>query len=147
MAHANLTLRHLPRATVYHAPATGRNRGLGRFDINWYCWLRSTLYFALQNGRRDVGVGRACRRAVAHASWFWELLGTVVRNGELDAAGAASARRQLRRAMVEGLATGLVGPRQIPRELSVEARSLQAFLPAVRAGAGPIPAPAREIPA
>lgn len=127
MAHAGLVLRHLERATVYHAPATGRNRGPGRFDINWYCWLRSTLYFALQNGRRDVGLARALRRSAGHVSWFWHLLKTVERNRELDRAGVARARRQLLRATAEGLTTGLLGPRRIPAAIAPEARELRRF--------------------
>jgi len=132
MARAGQPLRHLERATVYHAPATGRNRGAGRFDINWYCWLRSTLYFTLQNGRHDVGLGRALRRVAEHVSWFWALLRTVRSNGELNRAGARRAGRQLRRAMAEGLISGVAGPRRIPATIAFEGRSLRPFVEAIR---------------
>lgn len=129
MAGAGFELRHCEGATVYHAPGTGRNRGVQRFDVNWYCWLRSTLYFALQNGRDEVGLRAALPRALSHASWFWQLLSTVERNGDLDAAGARRARRQLRRALVEGFVTGLDrSKRRIPERIVAERRSLQPFL-------------------
>jgi GT2 family glycosyltransferase len=134
MARAGLLLRHLPRATVYHSPATGRNRGSGRFDINWYCWLRSTVYFTLQNGRGEVGLANALRRAAGHASWFWELLATVERNGDLDAAGVVRARRQLRRALREGLWTGVAGRRRMPPRLADECRTFLPFLRHAAAG-------------
>lgn len=142
MARAGWKLCHLERATVYHAPASGRNRGEGCFDINWYCWLRSTLYFTLQNGRHDVGLGRALRRSAGHVSWFWTLLRTVHQNGELDRAGAKRAGRQLRRAMAEGLASGVAGPRRIPGAIAFDGRPLQPFVDTIRTRA---PRPSRVV--
>lgn len=147
MAKSGHELRHLPLATVYHAPATGRNRGAGRFDINWYCWLRSTLYFALQNGRADVGRLRALRRSVGHISWFWHLLADVERNRDLDSAGVVRARLQLRRATVEGLGTGLLGPRRIPVRIEAEARELVPFRVSGRSWPAATRDVARVIPA
>ena len=54
---AGRRLVQLRGGVVYHVPASGRNRGdNSRYDLNWYCWLRSTIYFSLKNGRRALGL-------------------------------------------------------------------------------------------
>ncbi len=111
---AGFRLRHLDEAIVYHLGANSGNRGRHRYDLNWYSWSRSQIYFALHNGARTVGRRRSLRAALRHSSRLRDQVADLERRGELPAALAAKARRMLRRALYDGLRQGLFEKRRIP---------------------------------
>jgi len=111
---AGFRLQHLDEAVVYHLGASSGNRGRHKYDLNWYSWSRSQIYFALQNGSAVVGRGRALRAALRHSAKLRTQVGELERQRELPAALAAKARRMLLRALYDGLRQGLFEKRSIP---------------------------------
>lgn len=115
-------------ATVYHAPGTGRNRGRHPYDLNWYCWLRSTVYFTLKNGVPTLGWGPSLRRATEVVSQFFSRIEELSRQGTLDTLLTRKARRMLWRGAVEGYYQGLIARRRLRNDLAPTSRALRIFL-------------------
>ncbi|MDA8018749.1 MAG: glycosyltransferase [Thermoanaerobaculia bacterium] len=122
--HALVQLR---QGVVYHAPAAGRNRShKSRYDLNWYCWLRSTIYFALKNGRRALGLRSSFRQALRHTFHFYSVVSDLAERDQIDEDLRRKIRRQLQRGWREGFWTGLFGRRRMPVDLT---RVSRPFLP------------------
>ncbi|MFN7941427.1 MAG: glycosyltransferase [Thermoanaerobaculia bacterium] len=122
-------LRHAPAALVYHVGAPGLNRGTdGRYDLNWYGWLRAQIYFTLKNGAPRVGRRRALAAALRHARHLRSMVAELERGGEMSAALASRARAQLRRATAAGLTQGMLAGRRLPAaSLAPPARPFASF--------------------
>jgi glycosyltransferase involved in cell wall biosynthesis/GT2 family glycosyltransferase len=127
LGRQGLRLEQLPDAVVYHAPEQGRNRGAHPYDLNWYSWLRSSVYFVLKNGRETLGLSAALGAAVRRISGFFTSIRDLVADGRMPPDLARKARGQLRRGAVEGLWQGVVGRRRIPDRLSTTARPFTPF--------------------
>jgi glycogen(starch) synthase len=126
-------IRQLDDAIVYHAAGGGRNRGRHPFDLNWYSWLRSTIYFALVNGRPALGWRRSLIGAVRVTAHFSARLAELAASEELPPELHRKARRSVRRAIVAGFVQGLAGGRRIP---GVEPAAPRPFLPFPQGGDG-----------
>lgn len=111
---AGFRLRQLDDAIVYHLGASTGNRGTHKFDLNWYSWSRSQIYFALKNGARCVGLTRALKAALAHSVHMRAHVRDLADRGELPRELRQKARRMLRRALLDGLREGLFEDRRIP---------------------------------
>ncbi len=111
---AGFGLRQLDEAVVYHLGATTGNRGRHRYDLNWYSWSRSQIYFTLKNGPGAVGWRRSLRAALRHSRQLRAQVEDLARRGELPRELRTKARRMLRRARRHGLIQGLFGERRIP---------------------------------
>lgn len=114
---AGFRLRALDDAIVYHLGASTGNRGTHRYDLNWYSWSRSQIYFTLKNGARTVGLRRALGAALRHAAHLRAQVRDLARRDELPAGLERKARGMLRRALVDGLREGLFEARRIPADL------------------------------
>lgn len=128
LARAGYRLQHLPEAVVYHAPESGRNRGKHKYDLNWYCWLRSTVYFALKNGIPTIGRGKSIAGAARTVSSFFADLREAYQKGEIPDELYKRARIDLRRGTVEGFFQGLCLRRKFPVSLQLETRVFSPFL-------------------
>ena len=128
LARTGHRLRQLSDAVVYHAPGSGRNRGKHKYDLNWYCWLRSTIYFAIKNGVPAVGLRRALFGAARAASFFYAQIEDVRRQGKIPDDLYKRARRMLRKGWVEGFFQGLLLRRRFPVVLQPVERDPVPFL-------------------
>ncbi len=117
LGRAGHELRHIEEAAVYHFPGTGRNRGKHPYDLNWYCWLRSTVYFALKNGSRTIGRRKSLTAALRVISWFFAQLSVLDVKGKLPPELYRSGRRMLFKGSIEGLFQGLFCRRRIPARI------------------------------
>ncbi len=127
LGRAGCRLEHLEEAVVYHFPGTGRNRGKHPYDLNWYCWLRSTVYFALKNGSSTVGRRKSLTAALRIISWFFSQLTVLNRKGKLPKELYKSGRRMLWKGSIEGLFQGLFSRRRIPSTIEPVARLFTPF--------------------
>lgn len=114
LGRAGRRLVQSPRATVYHVPGSGRNRGKSPYDLNWYSWLRSTIYFTLKNGSPALGRRRSVASALRHVSAMEQRVTELAAAGCLPDGLEPKARKMLRRAIVHGFAQGLAGRRHLP---------------------------------
>jgi len=114
LGRAGFRLRHLEGAPVYHLAASSGNRGRHRFDLNWYSWARSQIYFALKNGPSAVGRKASLVAALRHWSHLSAQVEDLVGRDELPPALHRKARRMLFRALFDGLRQGAWGKRRIP---------------------------------
>lgn len=121
-------LLQLEEASVYHVPASGRNRGRKAYDLNWYCWLRSTIYFALKNGLPTAGWLKSLKSARTTTSMFFSQIADFERRDLMDREMARSARRQLHRGWIEGYFQGILLSRRLPEQLSSSSRGFSPFL-------------------
>jgi len=121
-------LVQLPGAVVYHAPTSGRNRGKHPYDLNWYSWLRSVVYFALKNGGPTVGRRKSLSHALHMTSTFFAQVDEAVDCGEMPSDLRPKARRMLRRGAAAGLLQGLLLKRRIPSRIVVVDRDFAPFL-------------------
>ena len=128
LARAGHRLRQLSDAVVYHAPGGGRNRGKHKYDLNWYCWLRSAIYFAIKNGAPAVGLRRALIGAATTASFFFAQIEDVRRQGEIPDDLYNRARRMLHRGWLAGYCQGLFLRRRFPEALRPVERDPVPFL-------------------
>lgn len=133
---AGRRLLQSPRATVYHVPGSGRNRGKSPYDLNWYSWLRSTIYFTLKNGGPALGRRRSVASALRHISAMEQRVTDLAAAGALPDGLEPKARKMLRRAIVHGFAQGLLGRRHLPAPIGPAPGSLTLF-----------PRPGRSVPA
>lgn len=111
---AGFKIRTLDEAVVYHVGAQSGNRGRHRYDLNWYSWSRSQIYFALKNGRFTVGRKLSLLAALRHAHHLRSRVAELYSRGELPKPLHRKARAQLRRALVNGFREGWFEPRRIP---------------------------------
>ncbi len=130
-------LLQLEEASVYHVPASGRNRGQKAFDLNWYCWLRSTIYFALKNGLPAAGWVKSLKSAKTTTSMFFSEIADFERRDLMDRDMARSARRQLHRGWIEGLFQGIFLKRKLADQIHSADRT---FLPFLREDSAHFPA-------
>jgi len=128
LARAGHRLRQLSDAVVYHAPGSGRNRGKHKYDLNWYCWLRSTVYFAIKNGAPAVGLRNALVGALKTVSFFYAQIEDIRRQGEIPKDLYQRVRKMLRRGWVEGFYQGLFLRRRFPEILRPVGRDRVPFL-------------------
>ena len=129
----NYPTRHLPEAVVYHAPASGRNREIFTWRINWYAWMRGIIYFTLKNGRPIAGLRHSLARSVQHCLRFFSNVSEYRKAGSLPAAYYPDVRRQLWRGIAWGFWYGLL----MPRQLSGRPVQAQQFLPFPVKNSGP----------
>lgn len=122
-------LHQLEQATVYHAPGSGRNRRIRTWDLNWYAWMRSTLYFTLKNGPPAAGLARSLAKALRHTLDFYLRVNQLRERGELGPELYPRVRGQLRKALIQGFIQGLLLPRRIPGpgRLKVVSRAFKPF--------------------
>ncbi len=128
LAASGQRLNQLSNAIVYHAPGSGRNRGKHKYDLNWYCWLRSTIYFAIKNGAPAVGLRGALLGAAKAASFIYAQVEDVRRKGEIPEHLYRRARKMLRRGWIEGFFQGLFRRRRLPKSLQPVKRDPLPFL-------------------
>ena len=128
LARTGHRLKQLSDAVVYHAPGSGRNRGKHKYDLNWYCWLRSTVYFAIKNGRPAVGLRAALIGAARAASFLYSRIDGARRQGEIPEDLYKRARRMLFKGWVEGYFQGLFLRRRFPEALRPVEREPIPFL-------------------
>lgn len=114
LGRAGFRLRQLDQGVVYHLGATTGNRGRHPFDLNWYSWSRSQIYFALKNGPSAVGRKASLLAAFRHWSHLSARVEDLRRRGELPRELHRKARRMLRRAWRVGLLEGWFSSRRIP---------------------------------
>jgi GT2 family glycosyltransferase len=112
---AGYKLHQLREGFVYHVPGWGRNRGKHPYDLNWYCWLRSTLYFAIKNGRPTVGLRASLVRAGRIISGFYAQIDDLRRRDQLTPELYSKARKMLRRGSIIGILQGLLARRRLHR--------------------------------
>ncbi len=124
---AGFAVRTLDEAVVYHLGALSGNRGRHRYDLNWYCWSRSQIYFALKNGRWTLGRKLSLLAALRHARDLWAQVMTLHQNGELPQALYRKARKQLWRALRDGLREGWLADRKVPGYLPISQQPFRAF--------------------
>jgi glycosyltransferase involved in cell wall biosynthesis len=127
LRRAGHELRHLDQAVVYHLPGSGRNRGRLPFDINWYCWSRSSIYFAIKNGTPAVGLWRSVSSSVRIGAGFLARIRERRESGEMPVTLYQKARRMIWRGLFEGLAQGVFLPRRVPGRLEATPRRLRQF--------------------
>ncbi|GAB4427986.1 MAG: hypothetical protein Kow0031_08110 [Anaerolineae bacterium] len=120
-------IQPLAEATVYHAPASSRNRQNFSWNINWYAWMRGIIYFTLKNGGPVAGRSVALRRAIRHTHTFFTNIREYRNNGALPADLYPGIRRQLRRGARWGFGVGLFGRRHIGHSLQPVQRAFQPF--------------------
>lgn len=128
LARRGHQLRQLPEAVVYHSPKSGSNRGEHRYDLNWYCWLRSTIYFAIKNGTPTIGLRKSLTGAIKSVSSFYAHVGDLHGKGEIPEQLYKRIRKDLRKGWVEGFFQGLVLPRKFPDGLLANERRFSPFL-------------------
>jgi glycosyltransferase involved in cell wall biosynthesis len=128
LAREGFLLHQLAEAVVYHAPESGRNRGKHKYDLNWYCWLRSTVYFALKNGIPTIGLPKSIVGASKTVSSFYAHVEEAYRKGGFPDELHRRARRNLRRGWVEGFLQGLFLRRKFPRSLQLQEHKFSPFL-------------------
>lgn len=124
---AQRRLVQLPGGVVYHSPTSGRNRGKHPYDLNWYCWLRSTLYFALKNGGPTVGYGKSLGHCLRLISTFFTQVQEATDANHMPVELHRKARRMLSRGALVGVLQGLVMPRRFPRKTAATDRELMRF--------------------
>jgi len=140
-------LVQLPDAVVYHAPTSGRNRGEDPYDLNWYSWLRSLVYFTLKNGGPTVGRSKSLSHALRMTSTFFAHVDEVADSGKMPPHLHAKARKMLRRGAAVGILQGLFLKRRIPKKIAAIDRDFELFLgpESERMPASPpIPVPGNE---
>ncbi|MFV1979648.1 MAG: glycosyltransferase, partial [Rhodothermia bacterium] len=140
-------LVQLPGAVVYHAPTSGRNRGNHPYDLNWYSWLRSIIYFALKNGGPTVGRRKSLSHALRMTSTFFSQVDEAADSGHMPPHLHAKARKMLRRGAAAGVLQGLFLTRHIPLKVVTTDRDFEPFLrpESERMPASPpIPVPGNE---
>jgi len=143
----NRCLVQLPGAVVYHAPTSGRNRGEDPYDLNWYSWLRSLVYFTLKNGGPAVGRRKSFSHALRMISTFFAHVDEVADAGKMTPHLHARARKMLRRGAAVGVFQGLFLKRRIPQRIVAIDRDFKQFLgpESERMPASPpIPVPGNE---
>ncbi|MEZ5312591.1 MAG: glycosyltransferase [Thermoanaerobaculia bacterium] len=111
---AGFRLRQLDDGVVYHLGSSTGNRGRHPYDLNWYSWSRSQIYFALQNGRPAVGLRRSLVAALRNAAHLKSMVRELRAAGELPPDLYRKATKMLRRALRDGLREGLFAERRIP---------------------------------
>ena len=104
----------LDDAVVYHAPASGFNRGRHPYDLNWFDWIRAHVYFTLKSAP-DLGVATRLRWAARHIARLLSQVDEAREAGHMPAELAAKARRAIRRGATKGLVSGLFRSRQLAR--------------------------------
>jgi glycosyltransferase involved in cell wall biosynthesis len=125
---AGYRLVQLEEAVVYHAPTSGRNRGKHPYDLNWFSWLRSVVYFALKNGGPTVGKRTSLSHALRIISTFFTQVDQAVDAGHMPSELRPKARKMLRRGAVAGLVRGLLLKRKIPSRIVTVDREFRPFL-------------------
>jgi glycosyltransferase involved in cell wall biosynthesis len=153
---AGFKLHQLREGFVYHVPGWGRNRGKHPYDLNWYCWLRSTIYFALKNGRPTVGLRASLVRAGRIISGFHAQIDELRRRDRLPPEIHSKARKMLRRGSIIGVLQGLLARRRLHTRIELVDRKLKPFLrsdssrfpvvPATGIPAGQRPSPGADRP-
>lgn len=118
----------LAEATVYHAPASSRNRENFSWNINWYAWMRGIIYFTLKNAGPVIGRSAALRQAIQHTQTFFSNIRDYRNTGQLPAELYSGIRRQLIQGTRWGFAVGLFGQRQIGKHLQPIQRAFRPFL-------------------
>jgi glycosyltransferase involved in cell wall biosynthesis/GT2 family glycosyltransferase len=121
-------LVQLEGAAVYHAPTSGRNRGKHPYDLNWFSWLRSVVYFALKNGGPTVGRMKSLSHALHMISTFFAQVDEAVDSGQMPRELRPKARKMLRRGAAAGLLRGLLLKRKIPSRINTVDREFKPFL-------------------
>ncbi len=124
----NRRLVQLSDAVVYHAPTAGRNRGKDPYDLNWYSWLRSLVYFTLKNGGPTVGRRKSLSHALRMTSTFFAHVDEVADSGKMPPDLYARARKMLRRGAAVGILQGLFLKRRIPKRIVAKDRDFEHFL-------------------
>lgn len=124
---AGFTVRTLDEATVYHLGSQSGNRGKHPYDLNWYSWSRSQIYFALKNGRFTVGRKLSLLAALRHTRQLWTQVETLRESGELPPDLYRKARKQLWRALGKGFQEGWFQDRKIPGSLPEPKESFRPF--------------------
>lgn len=132
LGRAGRRLVQASRATVYHVPGSGRNRGKSPYDLNWYSWLRSTLYFTLKNGAPTVGRRRSLTSALRHVSTMGQRVTDLAAAGALPDGLHDKARGMIRKAVFHGFAQGLLGRRRLPAPIGPPPAAWAPFSPARR---------------
>lgn len=113
MTQAGHLMHPVFEAPVYHAPASSRNRQVGTLKARFWMQTRSTLYYAIKNGRaagdRAGAIATQCRKMVlGHWDWF----GQMVRAGKMTLWDYVYLNLQEARVTVEAVWHGLARPRQ-----------------------------------
>lgn len=124
LGRAGYLLRHSSQATVYHAAASRRTVDEFVANLNWYCLLRSLIYFTLKHGRKTVGLWAALAGVSHHAAHFRDASQGLLEQGLLSPERFREVRADLRRAMREGLYQGLIGGPRMPGEVATLRREL-----------------------
>jgi len=128
LARRGHQLRQLPDAVVYHSPKSGSNRGEHEFDLNWYCWLRSTIYFAIKNGTPTIGLRKSLTGAIKSVSSFYAHVDDLHGKGDIPEELHKRIRKNLRKGWAEGFFQGLVLSRKFPDGLPTNERRFSPFL-------------------
>ncbi len=120
-------LVQLSNAVVYHAPSSGRNRGKHPYDLNWFSWLRSMLYFAIKNGGPTVGTRRALVHCLRTTSNFFAQVRDARDSGRMPEDLYRKAKGMLRKGAVIGVLQGLFRKRKFPSTISRADRDMIPF--------------------
>lgn len=120
-------LKQLLEGVVYHVPASGRNRQMFTWNINWYTWLKCTIYFALKNGIPAVGLFNSLSKAIKHTINFYTQVQTLYEQKAFPHNSYIQIKRQLLKGWLWGFWHGLFMPRAIPSKLEPEQRSFTLF--------------------
>ena len=125
---AGRNLVQLPGAVVYHSPTSGRNRGKHPYDLNWYCWIRSTVYFALKSGVPTMGFTKSMGHCLRMISNFFANVQDAADRKNMPAELHGKARRMLFKGSTVGILQGLLRKRRFPGTIAAVDRDLVRFI-------------------
>jgi len=127
------TLQTLDNATVYHAPASSRNRPETEkqqfvYNSNWYLEMRGIIYYMLKNVRHFRGLAHALIRAYEYSKRTDIKAADFLEQGRIPRSAYPQVKRQLRRGRSWGYRYGLTVPRQLRRHMPKPSRAFVPFL-------------------
>jgi len=121
---------HLSEGAVYHLSANSRNRQRLTWNINWYAWMKNTIYFTLKNGPAAVGLARSIRKAIEHSLKLYAYVKGLYQHGHLSVELYRKIKWKLLRGGWSGFSHGLFWPRRIPKKIRCIHREFRPFLKA-----------------
>jgi hypothetical protein len=153
LAKSGHKIHHSTEAVVYHAPANSRNRETFTWNINWYAWLRGSIYFSLKNGRNPVGLARSMTMSLEYALNFFNNARSLYHQQAISGALYKKILKQLVKGCLWGFWYGLFLPRSIPQKIEPIQRDFKPFLrndshkyPAIAPLGDPLPERIRPMP-
>ncbi len=154
LGQARYRIKPLSQAVVYHFPAGGPNRQAKTMNVNWYAWVRGTIYFALKNGRHTAGLFAAVSRAVHHCFSTFRRVSDYKSVQQHEAVRQKDVYLQLIKGILWGFTVGLAGSRQLRRQFSQPDRQFVPFLrndsartPCILPSGKPLPPTLHTLPA